>query len=145
MLSDQKPHRFSTARPTREELVLVVGEQVPPSPSAVASDAQTARLLRGDLDAIVLFAMQKEPGMRYATVADLADDIRRHLAREPVVARHPTFGYRAKCLIKRNGSRLVASAAMVIVLAGVLFAFWARAQQNARETACMPRRRGGGS
>ena len=137
MLSDQKPHRFSTARPTREELALVVGEQVPPPPSAVASDAQTARLLRGDLDAIVLFAMQKEPEMRYATVADLAADIRRHLAREPVVARHPTLGYRAKCLIKRNGSRLVASAAVVIVLAGVLFAFWARSQQNAREAAGM--------
>jgi eukaryotic-like serine/threonine-protein kinase len=137
MLSDQKPHRFSTARPTREELALVVGEQIPPPPSAVAPDAQTARLLRGDLDAIVLFAMQKEPGMRYATVADLADDIRRHLARQPVVARHPTLGYRAKCLIKRNGSRLVASAAVVIVLAGVLFAFWARSQQNAREAASM--------
>ena len=140
MLSDQKPHRFSTARPTREELALVVGEQVPPPPSAVASDAQTARLLRGDLDAIVLFAMRKEPGMRYATVADLAADIRRHLAREPVVARHPTLGYRAKCLVKRNGSRLVASAAVVIVLAGVLFAFWARSQQNAREAAGMPAR-----
>ena len=137
MLSDQKPHRFSTARPTREELALVVGEQVPPPPSAVASDAKTARLLRGDLDAIVLFAMQKEPEMRYATVADLAADIRRHLAREPVVARHPTLGYRAKCLIKRNGSRLMASAAVVIVLAGVLFAFWARSQQNAREAAGM--------
>jgi eukaryotic-like serine/threonine-protein kinase len=137
MLSDQKPHRFSTARPTREELVLVVGEQVPPPPSAVASDAQTARLLRGDLDAIVLFAMHKEPGMRYGTVADFADDIRRHLAREPVVARHPTLGYRVKCLVRRNGSRLVASAAVVIVLAGVLFAFWARSQQSAREAASM--------
>jgi serine/threonine protein kinase/tetratricopeptide (TPR) repeat protein len=137
MLSDQKPHRFSTARPTREELALVVGEQVPPPPSAVASDAQTARLLRGDLDAIVLFAMRKEPGMRYATVADLAADIRRHLAREPVAARHPTLGYRAKCLVKRNGSRLVAIAAVVIVLAGVLFAFWVRSQQNAREAASM--------
>ena len=62
MLSDQKPHRFSTARPTREELALVVGEQIPPPPSAVTSDAQTARLLRGDLDTIVLFAMRKEPG-----------------------------------------------------------------------------------
>jgi eukaryotic-like serine/threonine-protein kinase len=136
MLSDQKPHRFSTARPTREELALVVGEQVPPPPSAVASDAQTARLLRGDLDAIVLFAMRKEPEMRYATVADLAADIRRHLAREPVVARHPTLGYRVKCLVKRNGLRLVASAAVTIVLAG-LFAFWARSQQNAREAASM--------
>jgi len=133
MLSDQKPHRFSTARPTRQELALVVGEQVPPPPSAVASDAQTARLLRGDLDAIVQFAMRKDPGMRYAAVADLAADIRRHLAREPVVARHPTLGYRAKCLVKRNGSRLLAGAAVVIVLAGVLFAFWARSQQNVRQ------------
>jgi serine/threonine protein kinase/TolB-like protein/Tfp pilus assembly protein PilF len=140
MLSGQKPHRFSTTRPTREELALVVGEQVPPPPSAVASDAQTARLLRGDLDAIVLFAMRKEPGMRYATVTDLADDIRRHLARKPVVARHPTLGYRAKCLLKRNGSRLVASAAAVIVLSGVLFAFWARTQQRVREAAGMPAR-----
>src|SRR5947208_1950846 len=136
MLSNQKPHRFSTARPTREELALVVGEQVPPRPSAVASDAQTARLLRGDLDAIVQFAMRKEPEMRYATVADLAADIRRHLAREPVVGRHPTLGYRAKCLLKRNGSRL-ASAAVVIVLAGVLFAFWVRSQQNSHEAADM--------
>jgi eukaryotic-like serine/threonine-protein kinase len=140
MLSDQKPHRFSTARPTREELALVVGEQVPPSPSAVTSDARTARLLRGDLDAIVLFAMHKEPGMRYATVADLAADIRRHLARKPVAARHPTFGYRAKCLVKRNGSRLLVGAAVVIVLAGVLLAFWARSQQNAREAVGTPGR-----
>src|SRR5262245_13640274 len=128
MLSDQKPHRFSTARPTREELALVVAEQVPPPPSSVASDAQTARLLRGDLDAIVLFAMQKEPGMRYTTVADFAADIRRHLSREPVVALHPTLGYRTQCLVSRNGSRLVASAAALIVLRGVLVALCSRSE-----------------
>ncbi len=137
LLSEQKPHRFSTAHPTREELALVVGEQIPPPPSAIASDAHITRLLRGDLDAIVLFAMHKQPGMRYATVADLAADIRRHLARKPVVARHPTLSYRAKCLVKRNGSRLVAGAAVLILLAGVLFAFWARSQQIAREAAGM--------
>src|SRR6476620_4855194 len=137
VLSDQKPHRFSTSRPTREELALVVGEQVPTPPSAVASDAQTARLLRGDLDAIVLYALRKEPGMRYATVADLAADIRRHLARQHVVARHRTLSYRVKCLVKRNGSRLLMGAAVVILLAGVLFAFWARSQQIAREAAGM--------
>jgi serine/threonine protein kinase/predicted Zn-dependent protease len=137
MLSGQKPHRFSTSRPTREELALVVGELVPPPPSAVASDRQIARRLRGDLDAIVLFAMRKDPGMRYATVADLADDIRRHLAQKPVVARHPTLGYRARCLVNRNRSRLAASTGVVIVLAGVVFAFWAWSQQNAREAASM--------
>src|SRR5258708_5189746 len=137
LLSEQKPHRFSTAHPTREELVLVVGEQIPPPPSAIASDAHITRLLRGDLDAIVLFAMHKHPGMRYATVAHLAAGIRRHLARKPVVARHPTLSYRAKCLVKRNGPRLVAGAAVLILLAGVLFAFWARSQQIAREAAGM--------
>src|SRR5215471_9101117 len=140
LLSDQKPHRFSTTRPTREELALVVGEQIPPPPSAVASDRQTARLLRGDLDAIVLFAMHKEPAKRYATVADLADDIRRHLAGNPVLARHPTLGYRAKCLVKRNGSRLLAGAVVVSLLAGLSLAFWVWAQQNARDAAGMPAR-----
>jgi eukaryotic-like serine/threonine-protein kinase len=138
ILSDKKPYRFSTARPTREELASVIDEQVPPAPSAVASDAQSARLLRGDLDAIVLFAMRKEPEMRYATVADFADDIRCHLQGKQVVARCPTVAYRAKCLIKQNGSRLMASAVVVIVLAGVLFAFWTRSQQNSRETAGIP-------
>jgi TolB-like protein/Flp pilus assembly protein TadD len=94
--------------------------------------------LRGDLDAIVLFAMRKEPEMRYATIADFADDIRRHLEGKPVVACRPTLAYRARCLVKRNGSRLIASAAVVIVLSAVLFAFWARSQQNARESAGMP-------
>src|SRR4029077_5749413 len=56
---------------------------------------------------------------------------------KPVLAHHPTLGYRAKCLIKRNGFRLVVSAAFVIVLAGVLFAFWARYEQIAREAATM--------
>ncbi|HEY2046419.1 MAG TPA: protein kinase [Candidatus Udaeobacter sp.] len=139
MLSDQKPHRFSTAHPTREELALVVGEQIPPPPSAIASDAHITRRLRGDLDTIVLFAMHKQPEMRYATVADLAADIRRHLARKPVIARHPTLSYRAKCLVKRNGSRLIAGAAVLILLAGVLFASWARSQQIAREAAGMQR------
>src|SRR5215467_6113 len=74
MLSNQKPYRFSTARPTHEELALVVGQQIPPPPSTVASDARTARLLRGDLDAIVQLAMRKEPELRYAKVADLAAD-----------------------------------------------------------------------
>jgi len=47
------------------------------------------------------------------TVADLALDIRRALARRPVFARHPLFSYRAKCIGQANGSRLVAGAAFL--------------------------------
>ena len=78
----------------------------------VAKRKQDRKLLfaadRERADAIVQFAMRKDPGMRYPSVADFADDIRRHLARRPVAARHRTFAYRAKCLMKRNGSRLAA-------------------------------------
>ncbi len=134
MLSDQKPHRFSRSRLAREELTAVTSDQIPP-PSAVVSDAQIARLLRGDLDAIVLSAMRREPETRYPTVADFAEDIRRHLEEKPVSARCPTLGYRARCLIKRNGSLLVATAAIVIVLAAAVFASWTRSEQNSRPTA----------
>ncbi len=143
LLSNQKPHRFSVARPTREELALVVGEQAPPPPSETVSEAGTARLLRGDLDAIVLFAMHKLPEMRYATVADLAADIRRHLAHEPVVARRPTLSYRARCLAMRTRPRLVGVAAIVILMAGVLFALWVRSQRSAGETAGVPMQKSG--
>ena len=52
---------------------------------------RSARRLRGDLDAIVLQALRKEPELRYARVMNLAADIRRHLAGEPVLARRPTL------------------------------------------------------
>ena len=138
MLTGEKPHKFTTTRPSREEIAQVIREQEPLLPSASASKPETARLLRGDLDTIILFALRKDPARRYASVADLTADIRRYLARQPVLARRPTLGYRARCLAKRQGPRLVAVATVVILTAGVLFALWTRSQQNAREVAGKP-------
>jgi serine/threonine protein kinase len=72
MLSGQKPHRFSTTNPSRDEVTRVIREQEPPPPSSVAADAQTARILRGGLDTIVLKALRKDPAMRYPTVAGVS-------------------------------------------------------------------------
>lgn len=73
------------------------------------------KLLKGDLDNILMMAMRKEPHLRYASVEHFAEDIRRHLEGEPVLARTPTFGYRAGKWARRN------KAAALALLTGVLF------------------------
>jgi eukaryotic-like serine/threonine-protein kinase len=50
---------------------------------------QLTRLLRGDLDAVTLKALAKEPSERYATASCMAEDLQRYLRREPVVAQPP--------------------------------------------------------
>lgn len=73
------------------------------------------RELRGDLDWIVLKAMEKDRNRRYPTSSSLADELLRHLDLEPVLARPPSLGYRVEKYFRRN--RLQASAAAVVAIA----------------------------
>ena len=77
--------------------------------------------LRGDLDLIVLMALRKEPQRRYESVAQFSEDIRRNLARLPVIARADSIAYRARKFAARNkGSAIrtaLAALALVVVLA----------------------------
>ena len=61
-----------------------------------------AGLLRGDLDWIVLKALEKDRTRRYPTANDLALDIRRYLESEPILARPPSATYRFRKLVRRN-------------------------------------------
>lgn len=65
-------------------------------------DARLRRALRGDLDAIVLKALRKEPAERYGSVADLMEDLRRHLDGRPIQARRGSRLYRAGRFVRRN-------------------------------------------
>lgn len=76
--------------------------------------AQLKRGLSGDLDTIILKALQKEPGRRYPSVAQFADDIRRHLDGRPVLARPDGFAYRSRKFIRRNRA-IVASLSVIFV------------------------------
>jgi eukaryotic-like serine/threonine-protein kinase len=58
-----------------------------------SSRAQMQKALAGDLDTIVLCALRKEPGARYSTPREFADDLQRHLDRRPILARRPTPAY----------------------------------------------------
>jgi serine/threonine-protein kinase len=76
------------------------------------------RRLAGDLDTIVLKAMQKEPGRRYASVDQLSSDLGRHLRGLPVVARKDTLGYRTRKFVGRHKAGVALAAAVLLLIVG---------------------------
>ena len=116
---------YSTADATPAEIRRAVVETPAPKPSACAADSGTARALAGDLDTIVLMAMRKEPRDRYESAAALGDDLRRHLADRPLVARQETLAHRARRFVRRNGALVAASAlALIAIVGGAGLSVW---------------------
>ncbi len=94
-------------------------------PSQATQSKKQRSELRGDLDTIVLKAIQKEPQLRYSTADAFAQDIERYLAGEPVLAQPESTWYRARKFVLRN--KLVVSSAAGIALAlavGAGVALW---------------------
>jgi len=102
------------------------------------------RVLAGDLDNIVLKALEKDPANRYPSVEQLSQDIQRFLEGRPVLARPHTWRYRGSKFVKRNKLAVAATALMVLMLIGGMAAtLWqariaraerARAEQQFFET-----------
>jgi serine/threonine protein kinase/Tol biopolymer transport system component len=82
------------------------------------------KLLKGDLDTIVGKALQKNPLERYASVGELADDLRRHLASEPIRARRESLGRRTVRFARRRTTLTTAGAGVALSLVAVT-AFYA--------------------
>jgi non-specific serine/threonine protein kinase/serine/threonine-protein kinase len=78
------------------------------------------RQLRGDLDNIVLMALRTDPARRYASVEQLAEDIRRYLASKPVIARADTWAYRATKFLRRHAVGATAAAAIFVAILAAL-------------------------
>jgi len=81
------------------------------------------RRLSGDLDAIVLKALAKDPQRRYGSVQALAEDIRRHLTGRPVEARQWTFGYQVGKFFRMHW-RVVTAPILLLVIAGTGLVSW---------------------
>ncbi|MEM7582037.1 MAG: tetratricopeptide repeat protein [Acidobacteriota bacterium] len=79
---------------------------------------QLSRRLSGDLDAIVLRALRKEPSERYASVAQLGQDLERHLAGLPVEARRGTFVYLATKFVRRYRVAVAVTVSVFVLLIG---------------------------
>jgi serine/threonine protein kinase/tetratricopeptide (TPR) repeat protein/TolB-like protein len=83
----------------------------------VADPKKLRSLLHGDLDAIVLTALRKEPQRRYASVYEFSEDIRRHLEGLPVKARSSTIVYRGRKFLQRHKEATAAMLIFVLLLA----------------------------
>jgi tetratricopeptide (TPR) repeat protein len=97
------------------------GEALSGSAAASRSDVTRWRnTLRGDLDAVVLKALRREPEARYPSAAALADDLRRFLAGRPVAARHGDRIYRSARFLRRHRTAAGAIVAVVAVAGSLL-------------------------
>ncbi|NIT59961.1 MAG: protein kinase, partial [Aliifodinibius sp.] len=74
--------------------------------------------LKGDLDAIVLKALRKEPDHRYSSVEQLLEDLNRRKTDLPIIAREDSFRYNASKFIKRHKTRLSVAAIFLLFIIG---------------------------
>lgn len=120
-----------------DEMRRLIREREPKKPStllktlaaatatSVASQRQSeppklVGLLKGDLDWIIMKAMEKDRRRRYDTASALADDLQRHLDHEPVLARPPSTAYRLQKLMQKNRAAFVTMALVALsLLAGL--------------------------
>lgn len=109
---------YETESESVPALLRAVSDREARRPSRVAKQATVARQLAGDLDAILLKALDKKPERRYGSVSQFANDLRRHLSHEPVEAREPTLAYRAGSFLRRHALASTAAALAVLSLAG---------------------------
>lgn len=125
LLTGRHPFRAPEGQ-SPAELIAAVCERDPMLPSeTVGSEDGSGRRgarLRGDLDSIVVTALRKEPGRRYASAEQLSSDIGRYLACEPVLARGDGRMYRLKKLVRRRRGETLAALAVVASLLLGLFA-----------------------
>jgi tetratricopeptide (TPR) repeat protein len=114
MLKEEDPPRPSTRFSSREDAPEIAANRT-------IESRRLFRNLRGDLDWITLKALDKDRNRRYSSAVELADDIRRHRADVPVVARPPSSIDKFGKFVRRNRAAVLGVAAVFVVLvAGVV-------------------------
>ncbi|HEY7285734.1 MAG TPA: serine/threonine-protein kinase [Vicinamibacterales bacterium] len=130
LLTGALPFAGTRNRPL-DEILRQLREEDPPRPStristtlrATADERGTepgtlARLLRGDLDSITMKALERERARRYGSPAELADDLRRYMMNQPIMARPASGAYRVHKYVQRHRLGVAAVAVIAVLLVG---------------------------
>jgi len=112
LLTGQLPYEINVAAP--HQALRTICEDTPRRPSTIN------HTLRGDIETIILKALEKEPDRRYQSAAALADDIRRQLGGQPILARPPSAVYQIRKLVTRH--KIPAALLGLLAMAVVAFA-----------------------
>ena len=132
LIREEEPPRPSTRLSELDGLAAVDRR-----PSGGTEPAKLTRLVRGELDWIVMKALEKDRNRRYETANGFAADVQRYLADEPVQACPPSAGYRLRKFARRNKRALATAGLLGVVLfvalgAIIASALWAAVQADAR-------------
>ena len=140
---DKETFKYSA----QDEVLRMIREQDPPKPSTristlgdrgstVSAGRSTnmsglGKIVRGDLDWIVMKALEKDRNRRYETASGLGADVERFLNNEPIVARPPSTAYRVRKFYSRNRTLTATSLVVLLALAtGLLLALWGMTTAN---------------
>jgi eukaryotic-like serine/threonine-protein kinase len=132
VVCEEEPAKPSTAI-NRVEVITAAEHEIRVSQTHDSQPEKLRRRLKGDLDNIVLKALRKEPERRYSSVEQFAEDIRRHLAGLPVIARKDTLAYRSTKFIKRNKVAVAVALAFVLLTIGFIASLTVQAARITRE------------
>ncbi|MFM1941874.1 MAG: hypothetical protein RI897_856, partial [Verrucomicrobiota bacterium] len=104
---------------------MLAGERTVTAERRQVEDTRLVHVLKGDLDWIVLKALEKDRTRRYETASGLAQDVQRYLENEPVMARPPSAVYRFRKFLRRNRLACASAGAVgVAVVAGMGLFAW---------------------
>jgi len=128
IIREEEPLRPSTKVSTLGETLTDVAKHRKTSPELLC------KLIRTDLDWIVMKTLEKDRNRRYESVSELAADVKRHLDDEPVLAGRPSTVYRVQKFVKRNRTLCMSSVAIagILILAVVVSSHQAWVAQKAR-------------
>src|SRR4029077_8609055 len=127
MIKEEEPLKPSTRLSDSGEALASI------SANRHTEPAKLTKLVRGELDWIVMKCLEKDRNRRYDTAKDFAADVQRYLGDEPVLACPPSALYRFRKFVRRNKRAVLAASLISLALvAGVIGTTWGliRAEQH---------------
>jgi serine/threonine protein kinase len=131
LLTGSRPYTLRGLSPAAAERLLLTPDGRKPS-SAPDLSARKKKELAGDLDTIVMTAMNHDAAKRYRSVLHLEEDLVRYLQGKPIAARNASPIYALRKLVQRNKTVMLTALAMIVLLSASLLIYWNQSRKADR-------------